>query len=779
MPLLTISLNDNLWTFGQVSRCLVDAANVNDMAHVTEWLPATVPGNVRTDLLALNRIPDPFWAEDHKKSLWVEDVDWWYRHPIEVDQLAPAHRTYLVFEGIDYLSAIFVNGQEMARHEGMFSRQIIEVTHALFPGANEIGVRLWGSGALPKRKLNAWQQIWQAIARPFGGWIGIYPDRTATLKCQMSFGWDFAPPIRTMGIWDDVSLVTSGSVFITGASVVGQPVNPQNLPPEATHAPAQMSVTLDVDADQVCPISLEIRLAPANFLGETIGPLNFALDLPAGHSTQKVEFELADATLWQPWDRGQSCLYYGQIKINTPDGSPLAEVIVRTGVRSITLNQWQFTVNGQPEFIRGVNWVPADSFPGRVQPEKYRQLLTQAKENGANLLRVWGGGLREKKAFYDLCDELGLLVWQEFPFACMFLGSFPRDDAYLNKVESECSAIVRQLRHHPSVAVWCGGNEFSQKRNQPLLQTLASIVSQFDPIRPFIPVSPSLGQGDNHHSWDVWHGDEPIGAYGRETARFVSEFGLQSLPHADTLKTSLADPTRGWETHHADLPKLRRYNLPFVMAQMADAQNFRIKFFDFSRPADIEPAQFLETNITASQRAQAAALQTAIEHMRRRKGEAGGVCLWQFNEPWPAISWAIVDYFGRPKLAYKQLANWYNPVLVSLKFPVGHRWHREEILRLEVWGINDSLQNLTGCNLQLNLDGKVIHRQTIALPANSINKIGTLTQKLTGPVETLSLTLHDQDQLLAQNSYDLSWEDEFEGNFSRRMRRRMADWILR
>jgi beta-mannosidase len=534
-----------------------------------------------------------------------------------------------------------------------------------------------------------------------------------------------------------------------------------------------------VDNDEPRPVDVEIRLIPANFLGQTLGPLNFALDLPAGAGTQQVEFELPDVALWQPCDRGQAHLYNVQIKINTPGGPTLAETVVRTGVRHIKLEQWQFTVNGQPEFIRGLNWVPADSFPGRVPPEKYRQLLTQAKDRGTNLLRVWGGGLREKKVFYDLCDELGLLVWQEFPFSCMFMGTFPRDNAYLNKVEAECSAIVRQLCHHPSVAVWCGGNEFSQKRNRPLVQTLAKVVKQYDSIRPFIPVSPSFDQGHDQHNWDVWHGDEPIGVYGQETAQFLSEFGLQALPHAGTLQAALPDPTQGWETHNADLPKLRRYNLPFVMAQLSDPQSFRIKFFDFGKPPAIGSAKFLETNTIASQRAQAAALQTAIEHMRRRKGEAGGVCLWQFNEPWPAISWAIVDYFGRPKLAYHQLANWYNPILISLKFPVGHRWSKGEILRLEIWGINDSLESWTGCELQIKLDGEPIHRQTVNLPANSIQAVNVISPRLAGPVESLSLTLHHADQLLARNSYDLAWHDEIEGSLSRRMQRRIADWILR
>lgn len=773
-------LNDNQWTFGQVARQPFTAANVFDLPDVIDWLPATVPGNVRTDLLALGRIPDPFYAENYQKSLWVEDADWWYRREIQVDDLAAEQRAFLIFEGIDYLSAIFINGQEMARHEGMFSRQIIEITDALQNSPAEVAVRLWGSSALPRRKLNRWQRLWQTLAAPLhGSWTGIYPDRSATLKCQMSFGWDFAPPVRTMGIWDEVSLKITGPVGITHISATGQPKTTKSLPPQATHAPAQLSVTLTLNADRPQPAKLDIKLHPANFNGPQIDPGHFSLDLPAGPSTHRLDFNLPKAALWQPWDRGEPSLYTVQINLISPDGIPLDTAQIRTGIRSIEVDRWHFIINGQPEFIRGLNWVPADSFPGRLRAEDYRTLLAQAKTTGANLLRVWGGGLREKKAFYDLCDELGLLVWQEFPFACLFLGNFPQDAAYLNQVEAECSAIVRQLRHHPSLALWCGGNEFNARRNQPLRQTLANVIKQHDPARPFSPVSPNFGPATDRHNWDVWHGDEPIWVYNEETAEFLSEFGLQALPHADTMRAMLPDPTQDWPSHHADVPKLRRYSLPFIVSESKTPRKFRIKFFDFSKPADIDPAEFLQININASQRAQAAALQTAIEHMRRRKGEAGGACLWQFNEPWPAISWAIVDYFGRPKLAYTHLKNWYNPVLVSLKFPVGYPWQLGDILAAEIRGINDTLENFAECALEIKLDETAIHRQTLDLPANSAQLFGAFNQRLSGPIKNLSLSLRHQGQLLAQNHYDLSWHDEIRGSFTRRLRRRLADWLLR
>jgi len=762
----TFSVNDHFWQFGQVARRPFVAPAVYDLPAATEWLPATVPGHIRTDLLALGRIPDPFFGEGYKDSLWVEDVDWWVRRALQLDPLPPGGRAFLIFEGIDYRSAIFVNGQELARHEGMFSRQMVEITDTLQPGQpTEVAVRLWGSGALPRRRLSWGQRLWQTIAAPlYGSWVGIYPDRSATLKCQMSFGWDFAPPIRTMGLWDEVSLVITGPVCIAEAGALGQ----QSALGEATSAelPATLDLPLTLNADRSQRVQVTAELIPANFDGPSPAPFHFSLNLPAGRSTYRLTGQLPQVALWQPWDRGQPHLYHLQLTVTTPKGRPLDQVRFRTGFRTIDLDRWQFSLNGRPEFMRGLNWVPADSFPGRLRLEDYARLLTQVRQSGANLLRVWGGGLREKRAFYEQCDELGLLVWQEFPFACMFLGSYPRDETYVSLVEAECRAIVRQLRHHPSLLTWCGGNEFSSWRNRPLLNTLATVVAQEDGTRPFIPVSPSVAQGKDAHNWHVWHGLAPFRAYQDETALFLSEFGLQALPHPDTLAAALPDSTTGWETHHADRPKLQRY------ASL------------FNEPVELNKEQFHADNlqplaIHQSQLAQATALQTAIEHMRRRKGQAGGVCLWQFNEPWPAISWAIVDYFGRPKLAYERLKDWYKPVLISLNFPIGRRWQAGQTFQAEIWATNDSLEAYPGCELQISLDGTPVHTQALDLPPDSARQVGQLSHPLTRPPQVIKLALCHMNKLLAQNRYELGWSDQAASPTFFRFRRWLAEWALR
>ncbi len=412
--------------------------------------------------------------------------------------------------------------------------------------------------------------------------------------------------------------------------------------------------------------------------------------------------------------------------------------------------------------MRGLNWVPADSLPGRLRRDDYAHLLDLARAAGANLLRVWGGGLREKRAFYDLCDELGLLVWQEFPFACSFLGYYPRDADWLGLVERECTAIVRATRNHPSLALWCGGNEFSPRRNRSLVQRLARVVETHDGTRPFIPASPSP---DDAHNWDVWHGKYPLHAYRNEDARFLSEFGLQALPSIETLRACLPEaklwpPGSGWEVHNAQLGKLWRYAGP-----------------SFCLPSS-EEVDDIEGFIAASQRAQALGLQIAIEHMRRRRGEAGGVCLWQFNEPWPAISWAIVDYYRRPKLAYQRLKDLYNLVIIALTFPlVGYR--PGDTWRAEVWAANDSLATLDDCWLRIDLDGVTIHEAQVMLPADSVQVLGELRYQFQVQPGEVELTLHQGNQVVARNSYDLRYHDPTPVGWRDRLIRWLGDAMLR
>jgi beta-mannosidase len=771
----TYNLGGNSWRCGSVSRQAFSLRDVDDRANVAEWLPAVVPGNVRSDLLALDRIPSPFFGDEYRASLWVEDYDWWYRRPLDLT-LAPGERAFLIFEGIDYLSAVFVNGRELGRQAGMFSRQVYEVSEALRGDeatevssrgpetahhAAEIAVRLWGSGALPSYRLSLSEKAWAWLAdRLDPSRMGAFPDRMATVKCQMTFGWDFAPPMRTMGIWDDVRLVVSGGVFIEDAWVKARL---SDSAPRLAH----LAVQVALDSDRPRSVRARLHVSPANFEGPEMGPVFFDLDLPAGRSMYHLGCDLPDPQLWEPWDRGLPHLY--TLDLSILDSDTLDSISTRFGVRHITLDDWTFIVNGRREFVRGVNWVPADSLPGRLRPDDYADLLNRVRSAGANLVRVWAGGLREKRAFYDLCDELGLLVWQEFPFACSFLGHFPRDRHWLGLAERECSAIVRAIRHHPSLALWCGGNEFSPDRNRHLIRRLARVVADQDGSRPFLPASPSPGDG---HHWGVWHGKYPLHAYRQEEARFLSEFGLQGAPAIETLRECLPGndlwpPGTGWETHKAELGKLWRYARVTLPSERADDE----------REGPGEQVT-LQSFIAASQRAQALGLQFAIEHMRRRKGATGGVCLWQFNEPWPAISWAIIDYWRRPKLAYQRLKNLYNPVLVGATFAPA-RYRAGDTLRAQVWIVNDRLEGFEDCRLRIELDSVTIYTAVVTLQSDSVSVLEALQHRFETEPAKLEFTLHHKNRLVAHNVYELDTYDPAPIGWRARLVRRLADRLLR
>ncbi len=719
------SLANLKWQFGQTNRRPFDAPQIDDRAAVSMWMPATVPGNVRLDLQANGLLTDPL----HENSTWVDAADWWYRATVPLE-LSASKRAFIRFYGLDYHAAIFVNNRELSRHTGMFSRVTVEITDAICAETCQIAVRLWGGGALPHRKLSLRQKVWQALAeRLQRSWTGVYPDRSATLKSQMSFGWDFAPRMLTVGIWDDVECITTGETLIADAQIAVQP-------------DGRGSLRLQLDSHTAAHILIILKI--------TDGKQEYRFDFSADSSGRHTfSFDLPSPKPWQPWDIGEPHLYSAQVEIPDSDA-----VSLRFGVRSVVLDNWQFSINGQREFLRGVNWVPADIFPGHVTPADYRALLSMVKTGGANMVRVWGGGLREKSAFYDICDELGLLVWQEFPFACLFLGSAPRTGDFLSLVTQEAGEIVRQLDTHPSVVIWCGGNEINLHRNRHIIHTLKNAITENSlSARPFLPASPSVG--DAHH-WDVWHGMQPLAVYRREKAHFLSEFGLQALPHHKTMAAILDNPLEKWEARHGDSRKLWRYLQNFLTTQ-----NTR-------NPKEI---------IDASQQAQATGLQIAIEHMRRRKGKTGGVILWQFNEPYPAISWAIVDYFRRPKLAYERLKDWFNPVLVSVDFPPGKRWRAGDRFSAVIWVVNDSRQTVQSeCTVQM--DGQPVFAAPVNLPPDSVMQLGDFTVDLSSSPTQVTALLTDGERVLARNRYNLRWHDESGRRWRFWLRRRIADWVL-
>lgn len=755
-----ISLSDSNWFVGAVSPQKYPATN--DFAEVSGWLPATVPGDVRLDLLSLNKIPDPFLGRNNEASQWVDDYDWWYRREMNgrtVDNAADSDdtstRTFLVFAGIDYQCAVYWNDVELGKHVGMFSRQVYAIPRdKILEGVNRIAVRVSGGNQLARMKLTPQERVWRAAAGrliPHANHAPEFPDRYATLKCQMSFGWDFAPRLLTCGIWDDAALVQTRGVLITDVWVQGVP-------------DGRVKIKLDLDIAHVLDARVRFKVSGKNFESEA---QTFELPLSeAENGIYSFSIQVVDPRVWNPWDRGAPNLYQMRVTVLDANGE-LDSCETTFGLRTIELEQnpgappdsapWTFVVNGQPEFVRGANWVPVDAIPARVTRDDYAELLQLARDANINLLRVWGGGLKEKNAFYALCDELGILVWQEFPFSGAGVDYFPRDAEYLALARQESEAIVRALRNHPSVVLWCGGNEFVPRANRHVIELLRDVVAREDGTRPFKPASPSQNES---HNWRVWHGWANTRDYEKDGALFLSEFGMQAAPNVETLNRFLAEddlfpPNAAWKYHNAEGEKLWRYADPILKQRGIQ---------------DISLEQFVD----ASQEAQLRGLQIAIEHARRNKPRVSGCAFWQLNEPWYSVNWSVIDYSRRPKRAFGKIKELYNPVLVSFAYP-RRASSAGELVSGSVWLVNDWLRTLSG-TLSAWHNDQLLLTLDVELASNQARILQELDIRLVEGANALRFELLTE-QGLATNEYDLNYSDSGEISARRSFMTDAAAWL--
>lgn len=745
-----------------------------DIDGVPEWLPAAVPGDVRADLLAAGRIPDPFVGLANQESQWVDEHDWWYRKQF-LCSLADDERAFLVFHGVDYMSATYLDGQLLGHHEGMFSRQIYEVTSILQSptGTHELAVRLLGPAHFPFRPLSWLERLWDRFSARLLPGERAFPERLNFLKCQMGYGWDFAPRLRTIGLWDDVELIVVRTVWIRDVRIRTD-VHKVNA-----------VLHLDIELDAARPVSADIQVELRDrATGQAAATRSLDAALSGGAQHVAATIEVTQPKLWRPWDRGEPHLYELIVRVSESDSGSLVMLDTHQqtlGFREVTLRTpedghsraepWVLYINGEREFIRGANWVPLDAMPGRLRRADYETVLDQVRAAGINLLRVWGGGLREKAAFYDLCDQKGILVWQDFPFACAFLGHFRRDMAFLDLARRECTEIVRQLRHHPSLVLWCGGNEFSARRNRRLVDLLRAIVVEADGERPFKPVSPTRGEA---HNWRVWHGKADVSHYRRDRSAMLSEFGLQAAPDVESLRRFLSPeelwpPGPAWSYHNAALDKLCWYArlwLPPEIASLADLLKWQVP-------------DVVEAFVAATQRAQAHGLQVAIEHVRRRKGYTGGVIFWQLNEPWPSICWSVIDRYGRPKQAYHRLVQVYNPVLLSALYPL-KRFQAGDRLDIELWAINDLTEPVEGALAEAILEGEIIFQGEVSLPSDSSVSIGRISHLLQRSPQRLELRLTARTgETLCTNGYDLTYDPPPGVVWRNYVNSRLAELVLR
>jgi beta-mannosidase len=662
-------------------------------AGTDEWLPAAVPGSVHTDLLELGRIPDPFVKDNEKKVMWVAERDWCYRHTFTPDEaLLSEDSIALVCEGLDALAEVTLNGQVIGTANNMFRHYRWDVKDRLQPGENELLILFSSAVSYTTEHQNN---------RPLSTVIQPIPGSPHIRKAPYMYGWDWGPALPPIGIWKDIRLESHSLARLEDVHL------------RQSHKDRTVTLSAAVTVEK---------------WGNS--PLTAVLSLVAPDGTQQVaqagvnngqaavQLTITDPALWWPNGYGEQPLYQVTVSL-LADGSECDSRTYQIGLHTIELRQdadewgtsFQFVVNGIPIFAKGSNWIPADSFPSRLSADHLEHLIKSAAESHQNMLRVWGGGLYEEDRFYDLCDQYGLLIWQDFIFACSI---YPLDESpFLENLEHEVRDNVRRLRHRACLALWCGNNEmewgwevwgwapfFTDKDDEALAEDLAKrhpFVQQFlsiikpkteplsdwrilrdaylaffhttlpgwvadlDPDTPYWPSSPSSNtplhdvnaetQGDMHY-WGVWHNREPFTAYRKLYPRFMSEFGFQSLPPMETIESFADQADWNMTSYIMEYHQRGNHGNGLIIAQMTD--NYRM-------PKDFQSLVYL------SLVQQAEGIRPGVEHWRRHMNRVHGTLYWQLNDCWPAASWSSIDYYGRWKALHYAAKRFYAPVLLSIE----------------------------------------------------------------------------------------------------------------
>ena len=602
----------------------------------TEWqdaIPAVVPGSVQTALLAAGRIPDPYVGRNDEIARAESLKTWWLRKTFEQPREGKGER--LVFGGVCDSCAIWLNGQKLGEHKGMFAAIAYDVSSLLVDGENTLIVRL---DPIPQR-------ISQGEPNDF--FTGMNVGWLDTAVINNIYGWHYIN-LPTLGIWRSVSLKAAPAVEIVDPFVA-------TLDAQAGLLRLRLGLKGETEGWRGRLLG---SIEPENFEGEAH---NFACDIESAESeaTELLEFTLPDAKLWQPVDYGDPKLYRMTLSFQPDDGAP-DETSFTFGVRTIEMRptpdgpkpehyNWTFVVNGKPIFVKGANWCTLDALL-RFEPERYDRFLQLAKDSHMQLLRAWGSGMPETDEFYDLCDRHGIMVLQEWPTAWNSHRIQPYDI-----LEETVRHNTIRLRNHPSLVMWGGGNESGEPFGEAI-DMMGRHSVELDGTRPFHRGEP---WGGSIHSYHVFWQRQPLDYNLSLSAAFIGEFGLASLPNRVTVERYLpAKEREAWPpasdsafTHHMPV-----FNLKAEQALMAQYV------------ADFLPADSLSNFILGMQMAQATGMRHTLELARTRYPDATGVCYYKLTDNNPAASWATVDWHGVPKLAYHILRGAYRPLHVCLLF---------------------------------------------------------------------------------------------------------------
>lgn len=685
------------------------------------WRTAVVPGTVHQDLIHHNLIPNPFYGTNEQKIQWVENEDWEYRtaFTITADQLK-RDDAQLTFEGLDTYADVYLNGALLLKADNMFVGYTIPVKQYLRSGENLLHIYFHSPirQTLPQYASNGFN--YPADNDHHEKHLSVF-----SRKAPYSYGWDWGIRMVTSGVWRPVTIR-----FYDAASISDYHVKQLSL----TDQVAKLSNELEINNILPHPLQAEIKIN-TSLEGEQESAITQNVTLQPGINHICIPTEVVSPVRWMPNGWGAPTLYDFSAQV-IAQGNIVAEQSHRIGLRTVRLvnekdadgESFYFEVNGIPMFAKGANYIPQDALLTNVTTERYQTLFRDIKEANMNVIRVWGGGTYEDDRFYNLADENGILVWQDFMFACT---PYPSDPTFLKRLEEEACYNIRRLRNHPSLAMWCGNNEILealkywgyQKKYTPEIyqemmtgydklfrELLPAKVKELDADRFYIHSSPYLanwgrpeswGIGDSHN-WGVWYGKKTFESLDTDLPRFMSEFGFQSFPEMKTIAT-FASP----EDYQIESEVMNAH-------QKSSIGNDLIRTYmerDYIVPEKFE--DFVYVGLVL----QGHGIRHGLEAHRRNRPYCMGTLYWQLNDSWPVVSWSGIDYYGNWKALHYQAKRAFAPVHINLLL---------EGDNLCVYLLSDHLDTQEKLTLEMKLTnfagkkaGKTVVLPSLSLPANT------------------------------------------------------------
>lgn len=689
-----------------------------------QWLECEVPGNVQLDLLKKGIIPDPFYGMNTEAIRKYEHYEWWYRKKFRIEQAFRGKRLELKFHGLDTFARIWLNGKILGETDNMFIPHGFDVTDAVDEqGENELVVKFSSP-------------LYATLGRELSGCyasMGTFESLWAR-KARHSYGWDIAPRLLTAGIWREVELIAHEECEIKNIFARLARLEGRN---------ASLVFHIDLDLPKGSWDNLKIAVH-----GEC-GNDTFDREQTVGSPRVEITADLEEARLWWPNGYGSPELYNIRVTL-LKDGIPVNAMTDRIGIRTVELDQEKddsgnrnfiIKINGAPIFCKGTNSVPMDAFHSRDR-ERIPEFINMVRETNCNMVRIWGGNVYEHPLFYDLCDEYGIMAMQDFMYTCAI---YPQADEFLKTAENEARTVVKLLRNHPSLVVWCGDNEidlaytewYNQKQspenNKLTRRVLKDVCHYFDGTRPYMPSSPfsptpgsypaSELEGDVHlYRHGTYYKSEE---YLNNKARFYSEIGHLSLDNEESIKKFIPEDKiwpidrEVWDLHSGS------HKVPYYHQDRLGCILKSVENMFGSLPGSLSDL------VTASQIVQAEALKFWIERCRQRKFECSGILWWNMIDCWPQFSDAVVDYYYGKKLAYNYVKRAQEPVCIMFSEP--------ESDYIKIIAGNDTPAFAEGIYKVWDADnGKTFSEGIMSVPPNSNLEIGKID--LAGIDKTLLLT---------------------------------------